>query len=68
MLKDKTMAQKVLRVQDLLDILQTIPDKSLPVFIYNAYNGEIDPIEDIDVSLTDRVDIQVTIGDDDGSF
>lgn len=59
------MAQKVLRVQDLLDILQTIPDKSLPVFIYNACNGEIDPIEDIDVSLTDRVDIQVTIGDDD---
>lgn len=62
------MTKKMLTVQDLLDTLQAIPDKSLPVFIYNAYNGEIDPIEDIDISLTDRVDIQVTIGDDDGSF
>ena len=30
----------------------------------HACNGEIDPIEDIDTSLTDRVDIRATIGDD----
>ena len=44
-------------VQELLDQLNNVEDKSLPVFIYD--NGEILNISLVDYDISDRVDINV---------
>ena len=44
-------------VQELLDQLNNVEDKSLPVFIYD--NGEILDISLVDTDISDRVDINI---------
>ena len=44
-------------VQELLDQLNNVEDKSLPVFIYD--NGEILNISLVDTDISDRVDINI---------
>ena len=43
-------------VQDLIDALEQVEDKSLPVF---AYNGEPMEVDFVDNTITDRVDLNV---------
>lgn len=60
------MENKTLTVQDLLDALQTVPDKSLPVYVYNYNDKNVFPtypITHIDTFLTDRVDLNVFVGE-----
>lgn len=50
-------------VQELINELNLIPDKSLPIFIYALVTlpeSEVHQIDSIDLSISDRVDINVT--------
>lgn len=44
-------------IQQLIDELKRIPDKSLPVFFYNSFTDDIQSIDKIDPCLTDRLDL-----------
>jgi len=51
-------------VQELIDTLNTVEDKNLPVFVYvvdinELEDGEHTPILLIDTSLLDRIDLNI---------
>lgn len=48
-----------LTVQDLINELNTVEDKTKPVFIYNNKNSDIYSIELVDTDISDRVDINI---------
>lgn len=53
-------------VQDLIDKLNEVEDKSKPVFAYLNVNGEtyeVVPILMVDDTISDRVDINIDIDD-----
>lgn len=45
-------------VQDLIDKLELIKNKNLPVFIF-VPDHDIQPIVDIDESMSDRIDLNI---------
>ena len=47
-------------VQDLIDALMKVPNKQLPVYCFDC---EMHNIVDVDITLTDRVDINIHIVD-----
>ena len=56
----------IITVQDLIDQLNKVKDKSKPIFGYLNINGdtyEVVNVEMVDDTLTDRVDINFTVDD-----
>lgn len=51
------MNKKATTVQDLINILNNIQDKTLPIFCYDDQHGEIFNISTIDTNISDRIDI-----------
>ena len=58
-LKRVGIKKRNLTVQDLINELNTVEDKTKPVFIYNDKNSDIYSIELIDTDISDRVDINI---------
>ena len=50
-----------MNVQEMIDLLQWVEDKTKPVFIFDTDLGEICEIQGIDITLDDRVDINVNL-------
>lgn len=58
------MVKDTYTVRELIDILETVEDKELPVFVYIVDLGQMDegnptPITLVDLSISDRVDFNV---------
>ena len=47
---------KIVSVQDLIDELNLVSDKTLPIFIYET-NEETCTIDSVDDSISDRIDL-----------
>jgi hypothetical protein len=45
-------------VQDLINLLDNLPDKNLPIFLYNNTITELTD-DMIDLNITDRIDINI---------
>ena len=48
-----------LTVKELINLLEQVEDKDKEVFVYSEYNGDLYQISDVDLTLGDRVDIQI---------
>lgn len=50
-----------MKVQELIDLLNEVENKDASVYFYKLSNGRIVPVEknDIDISISDRVDINI---------
>ena len=46
-------------VKELIEELQQIENKDLPVFVYDVEQGELNGITLIDTDISDRVDINI---------
>ena len=46
-------------VKELIEELQQIENKDLPVFVYNVEQGELNDITLIDTDISDRIDINI---------
>lgn len=58
--------QRIVTVQDLIDKLSAVEDKSKPIFGYLNINGntyDVVNIETVDDTVSDRVDINLTVND-----
>lgn len=53
------MLERLNTVQELIDELTEIKDKTKPVFIYDSSNSEIYPVHSVDNTISDRVDINI---------
>lgn len=54
----KTKNYTQMTVEGLIEALELVEDKSLPVFFYNEDLNSTRPIASVDYTLTDRVDLQ----------
>ena len=50
---------KIETVQELIDKLQAIEDKSKPIFVYDNSTSQLSDINLIDTDLGDRVDLNI---------
>jgi hypothetical protein len=48
---------KIKTVKELIELLEKVKDKSLPIFVYNATTTTINEINLVDDSIDDRVDL-----------
>jgi|LakMenE18May11ns_1017448.scaffolds.fasta_scaffold9362120_2 hypothetical protein len=48
----------LMTVQDLINLLNDLPDKTLPIFLYNSTITELTD-DMIDLNIADRIDINI---------